>query len=143
MDAEEDPQNQAGQANPRQPAAAVRVGVLADEPATRESDVIDGGCKPDVTTAGIDESALARNAKPATASRIARPRKNSASPSEEGSAFSNRDRADASLPPRRPPTADASWRPADQRLTIARTGEEPIRVCGPRLPGVQPGHCRV
>ena len=55
MDAEEDPEDQAGQANPRQPAAAVRIGVLADQTVVGESDVIDGGYKPDVAAAGVDD----------------------------------------------------------------------------------------
>ena len=43
VDAKEDPDDEAGQADSRQHAAAMRVGVLADEAVVRESDVIDGG----------------------------------------------------------------------------------------------------
>jgi hypothetical protein len=45
VDAEEDPEDQAGQANPRRPAAAVRIGVLADQTVVGESDIIDAGYK--------------------------------------------------------------------------------------------------
>lgn len=42
VDAREDADDQARQADSRQPATAVRTGVLADKAATRERDVIDG-----------------------------------------------------------------------------------------------------
>jgi hypothetical protein len=42
VDASEDPDDQARQADSRQPAAAVRAGVLADEAVACECDVIDG-----------------------------------------------------------------------------------------------------
>jgi hypothetical protein len=67
----------------------VRIGVLADQSVVGESDVIGGGCKPDLAAARVDQQRSGQERKPPTANRIARPRKNSETPYEEGSAFSN------------------------------------------------------
>src|SRR5262249_60247262 len=52
---EQDPQDQACQANPGQPAAAARVGVLADQAVACGRDIIDGRRQPDLPTARAGE----------------------------------------------------------------------------------------
>jgi hypothetical protein len=55
LDAHQDPDDQAGQGDRGQPAAAVGAGLLADEAVACEGNVIDGRGKADGAAADIDE----------------------------------------------------------------------------------------
>jgi hypothetical protein len=67
----------------------VRIGVLADQSVVGESDVIGGGCKPDLAAARVDQQRSGQERKAPHSEQDREAEENSETPYEEGSAFSN------------------------------------------------------